>query len=282
MKWFTFLLVWLGVTALQAQRMPCIGIAAPVADDSLAADAGYCGLTLSTGQWVSPRTVSDSLFQAHLVTLRALRTPVYAFNLFLPGDLKVTGPDVDTAAVLAYARQVLARVHATPARLVIWGSGGSRRIPEGYHPDSARAQFVRIARQIADIARPYGITLALENLNTAECNFITTAAEALAIVRQVDHPYFRLNADLYHMLREHEGPAILRQAGPYLVHVELAEPDGRTLPCVSGTDFSPYLTVLRQLRYRRMIGIEGRWDQPAQMIQARPCLAAQIAEVYGE
>lgn len=274
------LLLSLSLTAM-AQRLPYIGIATGPENDSLVTAAGYSGITLGAGQWLSPRDVSEAQFQQNLLTLAALRTPVYAFNLFLPGDLKVVGPQVDETAVLAYADALMARVAQTDARLIVWGSGGSRGLPDGFDRQTAVNQFISIAGKIAALAQKHDLTVALENLNTTECNFITSVAEALDIVRRVNHPHLRLNADIYHMLKDNEGPEILLQTKKYLFHVEIAEKDKRTAPGVTGTDFRPYLRALRQVRYRRMIGIEGRWETLADIaVSAQAYLTGQIAEVY--
>ncbi|TAE59617.1 MAG: sugar phosphate isomerase/epimerase [Bacteroidetes bacterium] len=281
MKATTLLLLLSFALPALAQRTPSIGIATGPENDSLVTVAGYSGITLSAGKWLSPREVSDAQFQQNLVLLAALRTPVYAFNLFLPGDLKVVGPQVDETAVLAYADALMARVAQTDARLIVWGSGGSRRLPDGFERQTAVNQFTTIASKIADLAQKHDLTVVLENLNTSECNFITSVAEALDIVRRVNHPHLRLNADIYHMLKDSEGPEILLQTQKYLYHVEIAEKENRTAPGVEGTDFRPYLRALRQIRYRRMIGIEGRWETLAEVAApAKTYLAGQIAEVY--
>ena len=62
---------------------------------------------------------------------------------------------------------------------------------------------------MAAVAAKYDVILALENLNSTECNFINTLSEALAVVKAVDHPNFRLCVDIYHMLKENESPAAI-------------------------------------------------------------------------
>jgi hydroxypyruvate isomerase len=75
--------------------------------------------------------------------------------------------------------------------MIIWGSGGSRRLPDGVDHTKATEQFVSIAQKVAELAKKYSITLVLENLNSTETNFITTAHEAYLIVKKVDHPNFQ-------------------------------------------------------------------------------------------
>ena len=54
-------------------------------------------------------------------------------------------------------------------------------------------------------------------LNRFECYFLTTAAEAAALVQAVNHPHFRMMYDTFHanIEEKHAGPAIEAIAGPF-------------------------------------------------------------------
>ena len=165
--------------------------------------------------------------------------------------------------------------------LIIWGSGGARRIPEGYDATKAREQFISIARKVADVAKEYRIRLALENLNSTETNFINTAADALQVVKDVNHPNFRLCVDIYHMLMENEPPAIIESTREYLIHCDIAERDGRTAPGVHGQDFIPYLRALSKVKYRKLIVLECRWNNvEAEVKQGRAEVLRQLKIAY--
>lgn len=271
------------ITAQKTSLKPTIGISESLENDSILTAAGYSGIIESIDRRISPGKVSDSLFQRNLVLFKNLHTPIYAFNLFIPGDLKLVGPEVNENAVLQYVESVFQRISRTDTRMIVWGSGGARRIPDGFDRKTAERQFVAIAKKIATLAGKYHILLALENLNSTETNFITTVQEALSIVKQVHHPNLRLNADIYHMLKEGEAPAILSKTKKYLVHVEIAEKEDRTAPGVAGTDFRPYLRELKKLGYHRKIVIEGRWKNVSDIaVPALQYLQNQIDEVYSQ
>jgi len=124
------------------------------------------------------------------------------------------------------------------------------------------------------------VVVAIEPLNRDETNFINTVAEGAAVVRETGHPNIRLLADIYHMLRENEGPDALVDAGPLLRHVHIAEKDGRTPPGFAGDDFTPYLRALRRAGYAGAISIECRWDDlAAQLPAALKALRDQIARL---
>jgi sugar phosphate isomerase/epimerase len=246
--------------SLTAQK-PSIGIGAGMENDSITAAAGYTCIIESIAKRISPRTVTESAFQQNLLVFKQLKAPICAFNLFIPGELKLVGPAVDEKAILDYVEVVFQRISQTGTRMVVWGSGGARRIPEGFDHKTAQKQFIAIAQKIADIAAKYQIIIALENLNSSETNFINTVKEALYIVKKVDHTNLRLNVDIYHMLKEGEDPAIIAKTKKYVVHVEIAEKAGRTAPGVTGEDFRPYLRVLKKVGYTGNIVIEGNWQR---------------------
>lgn len=285
MKNFLFLCLIITIFPItnHAQRMavPEIGVVQRLENDSLLHAQGYRYLVESTATLLSPRKVSEQQFKAHLKQIKSSAIPLFACNIFLPGELKVVGPEVDEKAILDYVNVVFQRGRAAGIEMIIWGSGGSRRVPDGFDRLKATAQFISIARKVAAAARKYNIILALENLNTSEANFINTVAEAYEIAKAVDHPNFRICADIYHMLKEGESPEIIEKVKPYLHYCELAEKENRTPPGVHGQNFKPYLTALQKIGYRGKIVIECRWDDiDAQGATTYQVLRKQIDEVY--
>ncbi len=268
-------------TGLAQEKSPAIGIVESVSNDSLLYANGFHHLVESVGKLFSPRTVTDQQFDDNLKQIKRLNLSLYAVNIFIPGELKLVGPQVNEAAILAYAEGVFKRCQLAQVRLVVWGSGGARRVPEGFNPAEAKKQFISIAQKVAEAAQRYQIILALENLNHTETNFITTMAEALDVVKQVNHPNFRLCADIYHMLKENESAEVLMQAKNYLVHVDLAEKENRAPPGVQGDDFRQYLRALKKIKYHGIIMLECRWNNLAEQAgPARLYLQRQIEEVW--
>jgi len=283
---YLFLLCFLTlqVKFIEAQnaKSPTIGIVQNIENDSLLQRYGYRYLVESVGKLISPRTVTDEQFQANVLKIKNLRVPMYAFNIFIPGELKIVGPEVNESAVLTYVDKVFQRCKSAGVSRIIWGSGGSRRVPDGFDHTKAKEQFVSIAKKIAAKASQYNITLALENLNSTETNFITTVEEALDIVKRVDHKNLRLCVDIYHMLKEGESPSSILKAKGYVIYCEVAEKEGRTPPGVQGDDFRPYFTALKQVGYHDKIMIECRWENVAAQGQiAFQKLQTQIQDVYG-
>lgn len=77
---------------------------------------------------------------------------------------------------------------------MVFGSGGSHKIPEGFNPDTARTQFISLLGKLGPVAQKYDVVIVLEPLNSGETNFINSVGEGGSIVREVNHPNIRLLA----------------------------------------------------------------------------------------
>jgi len=273
------IVLWLTLAG-NLYSQPQLGVATSMSNDTTLARSGYTFMVETVGNTVSPK-FSDEQFAAQLITFRNLRVPIYAINIFIPGELKLVGPLVNEKAILDYTRNVFERSQQAGIKLIVWGSGGARRMPEGYSKEKATQEFVSIARKVSEQATQYDITLALENLNTQETNFINTVAEALQIVKQVNHKNFKLCADIYHMLRENEPASVLLQTKGYLVHCDVAEKENRTPPGTMGDDFTAYLKALKKIGYVGAIVLESRWNNLVKEADpARISLQQQINNVW--
>lgn len=260
---------------------PRLGVCASVASAAAAASAGCDYIEEGVRSFLVPDR-PEAEFQAKLELLRGSPLPVAACNSFLPGELKSVGPEARHDDILAYARTAFRRAREAGLKVIVFGSSGSRAIPEGFDAGEARRQFVGLLRRLGQLAREHGVIVAVEPLNRGECNFINTVAEGAAIVREAADPGVRLLADIYHMLCEDEGPESIVAAGALLVHCHIAEEEGRAAPGVHGEDFTPYLDALRRIGYRGGISFEGRWsDIGKELPVAVRTLRAQIARTGG-
>ncbi|MGQ7855468.1 sugar phosphate isomerase/epimerase family protein [Pedobacter sp. WC2501] len=264
------------------QVYPRLGIVSGLTQDSLAYVSGFKMIGESVPKMLSP-ALSDDQFNANLKKIKAAKCKVLSCNLFYPASLKIAGPEVDEAKVLTYTETVLSRAGQAGVKFIVLGSSGARSIPADYDVVKAKSDFVILARKLARIAGKYKVTILLENLETTETNFITSLKSAAEIVREVNHPNFRLNADIFHMMREGESPDEIIEAGALIGFSEVAEKQNRTLPGVMGDDFRPYLRALHKINYKGFIFIEGSIKNAAtEMPLAFKYLSAQIAEIYSE
>ena len=202
---------------------------------------------------------SDEDFQSKLQLVRKSGLALYACNSFIPGTMKSTGPDIATDKILEFARISFQRAKIAGIKIIVYGSGTSRNIPEGFDRQKAREQFIGLLKQIGPLAKENGVTIAIEPLRSQETNFINTVKEACDIAKAVNHKSIRVLADFYHMNCEGESPESIVQAGNLLVHCHVAEKEKRAAPGVSEESFIPFFKALHQIHYKGKVSIECGW-----------------------
>jgi sugar phosphate isomerase/epimerase len=266
--------LFLGVLFLTLQsnaqsRIPQLGVATSRMNDSVLHAAGFYYIEESVQKLLSPAIPEDT-FLLNIAQIKRMQCKVQTCNVFFPREIRLTGPAVDEKRVLTYVQQVMERAKKAGIKLIVLGSGEARKLPDNYNRDTATHQFIALCRKMAVVAGKYNIVIAIENLNTTETNFVTTLADANAIVTAVHHPNFKLTADIYHMLKEHESPEELKKAKNNLVHCHIAEREARTAPGATGNDVDAYIAALGSIQYTGRITLECRWENMA--LQGKPTL----------
>jgi len=275
------ILPWFGFLTPNSS-VPELGIIVPLEQDSLAYASGFRMLGESVGRMLSPSLTGEQ-FAENLQRIKKAKCKVVLCNIFFPGNIKIAGPDVNETRVLGYADSVFSRAKTAGIGLIVLGSGTARRIPDNYDTTKAKRDFVALCRKLSVVAARYEIMIALESLQSAETNFLISLNSAAEIVRSVNHPNFRLNADIFHMLRQGESPQSIIDAADILIYCEIAEKQRRSLPGVVGDDFKPWLRALRKANYKGHIFIEGNSnDLRKDMPLSFKWLTLQLHEVYAE
>jgi D-psicose/D-tagatose/L-ribulose 3-epimerase len=179
-------------------------------------------------------------------------------NLFLPATLKITGSTIDRGEQTRYVQKAFARLSRLGTGIVVFGSGGARRVPEGFSQHDGFRQLVEFGRRAAAEARNHNITIAIEPLRRQETNIINSAADGLELVKAVDHPNFQLMIDFYQLASEREDPAIVLTAREHIRHVHMANPQGRVFPLAwDEYDYGPFFANLRRIGYDHRISVEA-------------------------
>lgn len=255
-----------------------MGIAAPMAQAETLKAQGADFMTLSVGDFLVPDK-SDEEFEKNLAKLKACPLPVLACNGFIrPANLRCVGPEANHDEILKWSETAFRRLRQAEGKFIVFGSAGARRIPDGWPKEKAHEQFVELLKKLGPLAEEHQITVTVEQLQASECNCINRIAEGAALIRKAGHPNIRMLADLYHMAVMGDTPEDLKAAMDVVVHMEIAEKEGRTYPGTKGDDFRPYFKVLRESGYQGAISIEGR-GEPAVVGLAFKEITLQAAEV---
>ncbi len=237
-----------------------IGLCTPVQQADIAAKVGFDYVEENV-QNLLMAEAPDEAFAPILKAAQNAPLPTIAANCFLPGALKCTGPVVDLERIVRYAGTAFRRARQVGMRYIVFGSGGSRQIPEGFELAQARDQFLTCLKRIAPLAEENDIMIVVEPLHKKECNFINSLAEGAWFVEAANHPHVRLLADFYHMLKDGEDPNEIVVHGKWIQHAHVAECEGRLAPGSGGEDFVPFLRALKQIDYKGTISYECGWKQ---------------------
>jgi D-psicose/D-tagatose/L-ribulose 3-epimerase len=186
-----------------------------------------------------------------------------AVNVLLPASLRVVGPERDLVRLRDYLTEAMRRARVLGVETVVFGSGGARRIPEGYPGDAARRELGEALRLAAAAADP-GIRVCLEHLRRAETNLVNALDDARQLLDDLQEPRLALVVDAYHLQEEHESPTVIRACAAAVAHVHVCGAQRRP-PEAGDVDWlARVLTELAAIGYGGKVSIECRLTDPAE------------------
>lgn len=120
-----------------------------------------------------------------------------------------------------------------------------------------KKRAAEVLRQSAEDAKQAKVQLAIEYLNRFECYFLTTAADAKALVKAVDHPSFKTMYDTFHAnIEEKNAARTIEALAPDFVHVHISESD-RGTPGTGMVHWDETFKALKKVKYDGWLTIEA-------------------------
>ncbi len=202
--------------------------------------------------------MTEPAFTAFRDQVKASRSNCRSVNILFRNQ-KVVGPDVNLDEVVNYLDSTFDRCRSLGTKVVVWGSSGSRRVPDGYSRDTAWAQIKAFLARAGEVARAKGLVIGIEPLRKQESNIINTGAEAFKLLHEVNHPQVKMIIDFYHLRIENEDPEIVRRAKDDIVHMHFANPTGRRWPHSADEDplYGKFFEIVKAIGYQGGLSIEG-------------------------
>lgn len=177
----------------------------------------------------------------------------------IPNGLGVIADDANVRAQtiahleasIARAAEVGARVFAGPLYSPVGYLPGRRRTPDEWK--RAVEGFQTLGPALAQ----HNVTIAIEPLNRFETYFLNTAADAVALVREIGHPNVGLLVDTFHANIEEKSIAgAIRGCADVLCHVHISEND-RSTPGLGNVRWAENFDTLREVNYNGWLMIEA-------------------------
>lgn len=259
-----------------------LGVCAAIEKAEMLAQAGADYIELPVTTALIP-TAGENEWLPQRDRLRALPLPCETFNLFLPGAFRLVGAErTDLAVVRAYVLTALRRAVEVGGKIIVFGSGGARRVLDGVDRGLASEQLRAFLMVCTGASDETGVIVAVEPLNRSECNVINSVAEAVAeYVAPIARSGIRVLADTYHMEREGEDLSVLTVAAPFLAHVHTAD-TGRVAPGRNGYDHAALFAALRTIGYAGRVSVEANFaDFDAEVAPALAHLRASLGRFDG-
>jgi sugar phosphate isomerase/epimerase len=207
-------------------------IAWPHDQDAAVADAlaalGVSAIEVApTKVWSAPLSATDHEIGTyrHVWKTRGIQIVAAQSLLFGRPDLTLFDEDATREQTLAYLQAIIRICGRLGVGVLVFGSPQNRRAG---NRDRAVVwqQAIDFFGQLGTFARSEGTAVAIEaNPPEYGADFITRAAEALDLVRAVNHSGFRLHLDTACMTLAGDDPAVvIRDAGAALAHFHVSEP----------------------------------------------------------
>jgi sugar phosphate isomerase/epimerase len=222
---------------------------------------GYEGLE------VAPFTLADSAEQVSPQRRAELRRAAESrgievlglhWLLVKPPGLYITHPDAAVRRrTTDYFRQLVDLCADLGGKVMVIGSPKQRNLLPGVTKEQALGYAREVFQPSLDPAAKRGVTLAFEPLGPAETDFVNTIAEAIDLVKQVNHPAFRLNLDVKAMSSEPRPISdVIRSAKGYVAHVQVNDPN-LLGPGMGDVKYEPVVAALREIGYDGWLSVEA-------------------------
>jgi len=230
-----------------------IGVCMDISKASEAKEAGFDYIELPLNK---VGLYSDEEFGERLAEFKKVGIPAPSCSLLLPKTMMLIDRDLDYDALDKYLEAAFSRMEALGASVVSFGSGKSRRVPEGMPYAEAYKILVEATKHMVDVAKMHGVTIAIEPLNRGETNLINLLSEGSALSAMTGAS---LLADAYHMRRENEPMSDVPLCQP-IAHAHIATLDGRRYPTEMTDEVLEFARELKKANFNGRLSVEGKTE----------------------
>ena len=186
---------------------------------------------------------------------------VYSSVCLFPATLRLTGEDFDLAKVRDFSDRVLHAQSELGIQTIVFGSGNSRRIPDGFSHDRAWEQLDEAGAVLADLAKGYGQKIAVEFLSPKEDNTFNTLSTTVRYIERLGRDNMGVTLDFYHFNNSGEELSLIEEYKDLILHAHIASPTRKA--CQSDEDwafFRERVALLEKIGYTGNLTYEGAYQ----------------------
>jgi sugar phosphate isomerase/epimerase len=228
---------------------------------SAARDLGYQGLE------IAPFTLATSVTDIDADLRRETRQTIENHGLQCvglhwlfagPSGLHMTTPDNETwQRTRDYLSALLDLCSDLGGEVLVLGSPKQRNVLDGQTYEGAWQRAADLLGSVLDKAGNLGLTICFEPLSPVETDFINTVDEGMKLVRQLDHPSFKIHLDVKAMCSEDRPvPAIIRSVtADDIGHVHVNDPNLYG-PGMGDVDYTPIVEAINDVGYDDWLSVE--------------------------
>jgi len=175
-----------------------------------------------------------------------------------PSGLHLTTPDKGTwTHTRDYLAALLDLCSDLGGKVLVLGSPKQRSVPASQTPEGAWRRAVDLLSSVLDQAGAQGLTICLEPLSPVETDFINTVGEGMKMVREINHPNFKIHLDVKAMCSEGTPvPEIIRSVTAREIghfHVNDANLYG---PGMGEVDYAPIAEAVKDVGWDQWLSVE--------------------------
>lgn len=176
-----------------------------------------------------------------------------------PKGLHFTTPDATVRAKsVAYLNELIDFCGDLGGHVMIFGSPKQRSTVGAETVEEAKKHFVEGLTAVADHAQQRDVKILVEHLDHTQTNVVNTLAEALNIVKRVNHPAIDMMFD-FHNTKDETEPfeVLIKRYYNHIQHVHVQEMDGEYLGTGDAvTKYVGSFQLLKDLGYNKWISLE--------------------------
>lgn len=177
----------------------------------------------------------------------------------LSGDMSLVSSDI---AIRDRAFSFITKAIETAAEVGAEKISGPLCSAVGYFSGHRRTQdewnrAVEALQRVDEVLSRCGLTMAIEPLNRYLSYFLNTAADVIALCKEINSSRIGLLFDVFHAnIEDPDLPGAILSAGPLLQHVHVCEND-RGIPGTGHLPWAGMFAALRKIQYNQWLVIES-------------------------